>query len=439
MRIKQISVANLFRTFTYTIPLNLDKRITIIYGPNGYGKSTLLRVLNGFLNSRYYEVFRTPFDEFCLTFEDDSFVRLVKPKANEESVQVIYSSSGKRYETELHPIVDRRERSFPLNAIEDLIPDLSRAGPEEWVHTNGSVLTLPEVLYRYSEYLPPGVEMRAEEPEELRTLIDSIDVHMIEAQRLSAYRSPRSERREFRVHRSPVNTQAVVDYSQQLAKAIDDQLTDYAILSQSLDRTFPSRLIQRSNQTSFSEEDIHQALSELERRRSQLREVGLLEQEEDISIPVPSEIDATTRNVLSVYIEDTKQKLSIFDEMAAKIELLREIVNSRFKYKQMTVSKEGGFVLKAVDGQPVPTTSLSSGEQHTLVVFYELLFRVKRNSMILIDEPELSLHVEWQVKFLPVLQRITELSSLDVIMATHSPDIIGDRWDLTVELEGPAK
>jgi predicted ATP-binding protein involved in virulence len=57
----------------------------------------------------------------------------------------------------------------------------------------------------------------------------------------------------------------------------------------------------------------------------------------------------------------------------------------------------------------------------------------------LIDEPELSLHVGWQVQFLKDLQDIVKLADLDILMATHSPDIIQDRWDLTVELQGLKK
>jgi predicted ATP-binding protein involved in virulence len=66
-----------------------------------------------------------------------------------------------------------------------------------------------------------------------------------------------------------------------------------------------------------------------------------------------------------------------------------------------------------------------------------LLFKVKPNTLILIDEPEMSLHISWQQEFLKDLQKITKLSGLDILMATHSPDIINDRWDLTVELEKP--
>jgi predicted ATP-binding protein involved in virulence len=87
--------------------------------------------------------------------------------------------------------------------------------------------------------------------------------------------------------------------------------------------------------------------------------------------------------------------------------------------------------------RPLPVTSLSSGEQHELVLLYELLFKVNPDSLILIDEPELSLHIAWQQQFLQDLQKITQLASFDVLIATHSPQIIHDRWDLTVELKGP--
>ena len=54
-----------------------------------------------------------------------------------------------------------------------------------------------------------------------------------------------------------------------------------------------------------------------------------------------------------------------------------------------------------------------------------------------LTEPELSLHIAWQQKFLRDLLKITKLAGLTALVATHSPQIIHDRWDLTVELLGP--
>jgi predicted ATP-binding protein involved in virulence len=113
-------------------------------------------------------------------------------------------------------------------------------------------------------------------------------------------------------------------------------------------------------------------------------------------------------------------------------------VNKRFAYKQLDIESQAGFRFRTSAGLQLLPTDLSSGEQHELVLLYELLFRTKPNALILIDEPELSLHVAWQVEFLKDLARVIKLASFDVIVATHSPQIINDRWDLALELKGPA-
>lgn len=105
----------------------------------------------------------------------------------------------------------------------------------------------------------------------------------------------------------------------------------------------------------------------------------------------------------------------------------------------MSISKEKGFTLTVADGKPLSLTDLSFGEQHELVMLYELLFKVKPNSLVLIDEPEISLHIAWQVDFLKDLRSIIELVNFDVLLATHSPDIIDDSWGLTVELKRPVE
>ena len=72
-------------------------------------------------------------------------------------------------------------------------------------------------------------------------------------------------------------------------------------------------------------------------------------------------------------------------------------------------------------------------------LLFELLFETKPNSLILVDEPELSLHVAWQREMLKDLQDMADLSDFRAILATHSPQIIGERWDLTIELKGPVQ
>lgn len=71
-----------------------------------------------------------------------------------------------------------------------------------------------------------------------------------------------------------------------------------------------------------------------------------------------------------------------------------------------------------------PFTELSSGEQQMLVLLVKLAVSATPNALILIDEPEISLHVSWQ-RLLPVmLSRMCEHFDCDMVVATHSPILV---------------
>ncbi|TAE58916.1 MAG: excinuclease [Nostocales cyanobacterium] len=261
-------------------------------------------------------------------------------------------------------------------------------------------------------------------PEWLENIINYTDIHLIESQRLLNI----SEDNEM--------IPSVNAYANELADNIQEKLAEYGTLSQSLDRTFPVRLVQKVSTNSLTNDQLIKKLDEVETKRKHLINAGLLDKDENTNFQISEQIDENIKQVLSVYIEDVENKLTVFDNLSQRIELMKKIINQRFAYKEINISKEKGFTFTC-NGNSLSPTQLSSGEQHELVILYELLFKVKPNSLILIDEPELSLHVEWQVNFLKDLQEITQIANVDVLIATHSPGIIHDRWDLTVELKGP--
>ena len=78
MRIKQVSVIELFGVFDHVIPFNMDEHITIIHGSNGLGKTALLRMINVFFNNRYSELRSIPFLAFQIYFDDGSSIRITK-------------------------------------------------------------------------------------------------------------------------------------------------------------------------------------------------------------------------------------------------------------------------------------------------------------------------------------------------------------------------
>lgn len=450
MQIRQISVNDLFGIFNHIIPLNTNERITIIHSPNGFGKTAMLRLLNGFFNSRYSVFHTIPFTKFRVDFSDGSSVEVIKQldisekKKNKDSITFdFYKNNSSKESFSFEVDRNQPDSSFSIDIIDEVVPELRRIGTKAWRYLpTGENLSLNEVLERFEDVLPMG-RLRGE-PEWLEKLKSSINIRLIESQRLLNFTSSnRSTRLYPNTNSSMLPT--VSAYSEEIAQLIQSKLSEYGTTSQSLDRTFPARVVKQSPAHDLTDEQLRYQLNELEYKRSRLIEVGLLDKDDNSDFQIqPQEIDSSTKNMLSVYVEDVEKKLSVFSEIANKIDLLRRIINSKFaySYKEMNFSKEKGFIFKTLyphslsNKGTLSPKDLSSGEQHELVLLYELLFKVKSNSLVLIDEPELSLHVGWQSQFLEDLKEIADLVNLDVLMATHSPDIIQGRWDLTVELKG---
>jgi predicted ATPase len=453
MRIIRLAVRRLLDTFDYDIQLKLKDHITILHGLNGYGKTTLLQMVDALFNARYSQLRKIPFSVFQLDFDDTSVLSVRhNPLPHEHqshkqkhSIQIAYTLSG-RSETFEPPELSPSEMGVSIQYFEN-IPGLARMDTNEWryIPTNES-LSFSEVIDRFAGHLPRGAIPARKSPAWLSTILESIKVSFIGTQRLLTNTPPAMWH-----HRYDASSQylrpSISVYSEELAYRIEQQLGEYATLCSSLDRTYPIRLLKRDDIPPLDSEIIRRRLTELEKKRARLQAAGLLPKEESgaeipASVEIPaSSIDPGTNRVLSVYLRDSEQKLGVFDKLAEKIELFKKVINDHFRFKEMVISRKNGigfFATRHVR-EELSLTSLSSGEQHEVVLLYELLFRIGKNSLILIDEPEISLHIAWQEEFLQDLEKIISMSSFDVLIATHSPQIVSTRWDLTVRLEEPTE
>ncbi|MBZ9633335.1 AAA family ATPase [Clostridium sp. FP1] len=123
-----------------------------------------------------------------------------------------------------------------------------------------------------------------------------------------------------------------------------------------------------------------------------------------------------------------KNRNKIIGEVIDKV---CEDINSIFKIMELDVkliglseTNETKPVFRNSLGNEFDITGLSSGEKQLFLRALSLKFLEVNNSLILIDEPEISLHPQWQKKIIEVYKRIGNNNQL--IIATHSPHIIGD-------------
>lgn len=314
-------------------------------------------------------------------------------------------------------------------------PFLERINESTWYDRKRETkLNLEEVIAEYGtiifrrysrEYLEDDI------PQPVQDILASMDVRLIAADRLTV-----AKRVERQYGEDNIKIERRVNLiAKDLSQKIRDTIQQYAQLSQAKDRTFPLRAIKQSSPLTVDE--IKSKMIELESKRKEFVDTGILEEEQD-DIGIHDLLDAITesnRQNLSLYAIDTEEKLNALSSLSSSINLFRNLIDKNFNNKRIVFNKDYGFRFVATysDSTILPQ-SLSSGEQHELVMFYDLIFNASENTLILIDEPELSLHIKWQLDYVDELLQIISATKFSAVLATHSPQIIHDKWDLTVSL-----
>lgn len=440
MKLQNVCVKGLFGRFDHQFNLTSPEQITILTAPNGYGKTALLSLITFFFSKQFPKMRRYKFGSIKLSFSNDIGVLITKEAAEPELGKpddvLIFHAIGMGEEDPFRLTRSDEPLAREISIIDRYIPFLTRIGSDTWIDDrDGRPYSLVEIIDVFADNLPKSLQRLTDIPDWLEYLIQSTECHMIETQRLlrldADYDAKFSSRR-------PKQTRSVVEgNAEDLAQRIGDAIKGYATEAQKLDQSFPKRMVQQFGRNAPPEDIIRNKLRELEDKRSKLVSAGLLDKSDADQITAFDRIaDKEIRNFLRVYAQDTQEKLSVFDDLYEKISIFQNIISSHLTFKSLTIDPKVGMKVSDDQGRPVPLPSLSSGEQHELVMIYDLLFRVSDGSLILIDEPELSLHVAWQKRFISDLQQIQTLRPLSVAIATHSPQIINERWDLVTELNG---
>ena len=439
-RLVRFEVDNLFGQYTYRIPVNVEKRVTAIIAPNGSGKTICLRLIAALFAKQWSFFSELEFGSAKYIFQSGRQVVIRRDRLIEESEASSRLGIEITVNVPEHKPIQWRPGSIDVKtarvqSLERYLSFLTRRGPNQFVHDyTGETYNLYEAIEAFSDHLPVSFRslVYGDEPPALKSLISDIDCHLIETQRLLILREE-STNNPYR-GREQRSSLAISKKAQTLKTIVARELAAYATLSQSLDRSFPKRVIELGQRSVLAPEDLKLKLTGLESKRASLMEAGILDSEADTPVTLPEgPLEDAISRVLSVYAGDTIQKLDFLSKLQARIELFIELISQRFSTKTVLVSKESGFSITS-HGGIVPLDKLSSGEQHQLVLFFELLFELRENALILIDEPELSLHVAWQKKFIADLHRIIALNQFDVILATHSPPLVSRWTDLVVEL-----
>ena len=165
--------------------------------------------------------------------------------------------------------------------------------------------------------------------------------------------------------------------------------------------------------------------------------------------------------VLLNYLNNTSSDniIHLYDEYISieKICVALDDLTSIFRLKRMLEEhfgkkislQRGRFIFSDISSNHLTINQLSSGEKQLILLYLKILSVMERDALeniVLIDEPELSLHIGWQRDFVEnLLELIVNqtrfgddldggFDNVKIIIATHSPSILTNHFDSSYEL-----
>jgi predicted ATP-binding protein involved in virulence len=441
-KLVRVQVDKLLGQFDHEIKFPAEQDFAIIYGPNGVGKTKLLELIEAAIKQESQRIITIPFKALTLSFDDNARLTASPAKhvlkdedLNFPIVQFSLHYPRKKaiewaggLSTKRGTMLRRIADTIPPARINELLETIRFPGTtnneiDELLDPRSSTLGDAEKFFLRS-YVR---DFEHNTPPEAAAFLREINVSLIETQRLlNAFRKRSgTSARESAEDKKPT----VVKFAEDLSRRLRAAMTENSRVSQKLDRNFPSRVLDEAqNKRPMTEARIRRRYNEQSELRTELAGIAVLDGAPEVQLPA-RELDIWERRFLGQYLDDTDKKLASFKWLLDRTRLFRDIVNSRFLFKKIIIDRDHGFRFTTNLNQEVAPTQLSSGEQHEVVLAYNLLFNVEVGSLVLIDEPEISLHVSWQQDFINDIKKISDVVDLRFLVATHSPQVIHHWWD----------
>ncbi len=432
VRITGIQVRGLFGRINYHIDLSAGNPIAIITAPNGMGKTTVLNLVT-FLFAPSTESFNAirgvPFEVFRCVLSNGKTVEL-KPEAAKPAAEaptpledMFTRRSGNLFERQDYVFTvfsgtaaegtPLRFQALLREASAQSLASFFESGEERSTLSGGQ--SLRYLWQKQADYLKetgcriPVNYVRA----------DRIQPVVVAGQGGKGAEPQTVSPLEIACRSISARIRTATDaYNEAVSKAKDE---------------LPQMFLSDDSAEDMDYEAFAAGWRSYREALTQYQEIGLIPYTEDFTKGRDlKQVYEEKGRFLSTYLRAFRHTTEPLKDIYERLRVFRAIINERNAVtgKQLGFCK--GKVTLTADGRAVSPEILSSGEKHDFMMFYHLIFNSERGSLVLIDEPEISLHIEWQESYLDKLVDICSMNSLQAIIATHSPHIVNNHYDFLV-------
>lgn len=434
MRIVNLNITKLHKCYNYNVDFNSD--VTFIFGSNGCGKTTILNITEFIITGNLYRLFEYEFDSIILKYEPikaTGDIRHIYIKKNANDISVTFDSNTEH-----------------ITKIDKL---------------NGRIIENPESVY-FENY------------EILKKIRDSFNYVYLPLNRKTVlYNNAFLRNRNIRAHNMFRNDieELGIHYSDKALSEVEVLVKNYfsktSTLISKINNDFRNKILKSSLEVLENFEinefvkqiSSDSAISDIKKIKKSFikiaRELDLLSPDEEliydrffknyieelkstkdsngIEVEIITKFQEILRikKIVSMAEEMEKQKEQCYRPIELFLNTINDFIKTSDDEKEIMIDEYGHLYFKTIyTPNKISVQNLSSGEKQLVIFFANLIFRVEGNSsgIFVVDEPEISLHLSWQKIFVEKALKINK--NIQLVFATHSPEIIGKYRNKTFRL-----
>ena len=131
-------------------------------------------------------------------------------------------------------------------------------------------------------------------------------------------------------------------------------------------------------------------------------------------------------NKMIELLSGDEEQRSLAPSLSLPKRKFQDMIDELFSYTHKTIDRKSNDIVFYQNGERLLPYKLSSGEKQMLVILLTVLVRDDDHCVLFMDEPEASLHIEWQQKLIGMIRRMNP--NVQLLLTTHSPAVIMEGW-----------
>ena len=408
-----------------TITTNFFDDTNVFIGNNGTGKTTFLNIIEAVLTADIEQLYLCSFEEVVINLENGSSSRKIRvnKKLSDLEGGIDYKIGTKKFSVPLLREYDLRNqhRFHPKirNEIRALKDELAGFLNICWLSVHR------EISSQEDTDIPSNRDIRAKNSidQRLTDLMRRLTVYQLQLESESSklsnkFREQVFESMLYKREFDELNLEELAPVeSDEIKRKLNKAYNDLGLSS----KETREKIALHSQKIGLALKKIAQW--KIDKKNLQVNDV------------TPLSLLNRTMSMIEISTDIDFQKKVVFKPIETYLRILKDFVPDKI-FKLDTESSGELAVYSSIDKNSqtaLPIKYLSSGEKQLIILLTESLLQKKSNYIFIADEPELSLHINWQRKILTAIRELNE--NAQIVVATHSPEVAGQWRERIINME----